>query len=165
VYLRPQDVSTPIYQTEQRHILFPNRLAYVIQGHSLGVLDNRAPWAQFRDNNQFRNAWQCCWLVLSGERQISITGFCIEPSRQTCGEIELKLESAAGSRKDRVDIQLGVEEIQISLREHGAICVQVLCRAQMFEKYVNVHEDPGAHFPIVSAMSVFVRDLRLKRGA
>lgn len=63
--------------------LLPYRTADVARGDASFVVNNRAPWAEFSDNDEVRDTRQCGWFVFGSEGDVTISSFVVEPSRRT----------------------------------------------------------------------------------
>jgi len=83
-------------------VLLPYRATDVACGDPSIVVNDRAPWAEFGDNDEVRDTGQCGWFVFGSERDITISGFVVESSRRTSNEIEYEVESGIRALEDRV---------------------------------------------------------------
>ena len=76
----------PICHGPRKHSvngLLPYRATDVARCDASIVVNDRAPWAEFGDNDEVRDTGQCGWFVFSSERDITISCFVIESSRRT----------------------------------------------------------------------------------
>ncbi len=66
------------------YVLFPHCGTNVVHSDTTGVLDNGAPWTDFRDENEFGHARESRGFVFCGERKVAIACFNIEASGLPC---------------------------------------------------------------------------------
>jgi len=97
-------------------ILFPYRAADISCGDPSIIMNDRAPWAEFGDNDEVRDTRQCGGFVLGSEGNIAISSLVVESSRRTGDEIEYEVETGICAMENRVQLELSIEKVEIGLR-------------------------------------------------
>lgn len=66
-----------------RNGLLPYRPADVAHGDTSIIMNDRAPWTEFGDNDEVRDTRQCGGFIFGSEGDIAVSGFVVESTRRT----------------------------------------------------------------------------------